>query len=82
MSRALATIVHVVLGLLFWIPLVGVVAAFTNGMWPAALWVGSMLALWLVALGRMSSGPSPSQQTFLWWLVSFIAPLWVLVELF
>ena len=79
MSRALAIIVHVVLGL-FW-ALIVTFAAFTGGTWLTVLWVASMLVLWLVALVRMSSGPNPWKHTFLWWLVSFIAPLWALIEL-
>jgi uncharacterized membrane protein len=81
MSRALAIIVHVVLGLFFWASFVGLVAAFTGGTWFTVLWVGCMLALWVVALVRMSSGPNPWKHTFLWWLVSFVAPVWALVEL-
>jgi uncharacterized membrane protein len=81
MSRALAILVHAVLGLLFWVPLVGVVAVFTGGTWLTVLWVGSSLALWVVGLVRMSSGPNPWKHTFLWWLVTFVAPIWALVEL-
>lgn len=81
MSRALAIIVHVVLGLLFWVPLASTVAFFGGGTWLTVLWVGSMLALWVVALVRMSSGSNPWKHTFLWWVVSFIAPLWALIEL-
>ena len=81
MSRALAILVHVVLGLFFWVPLVGLVAAFTTGEWLTVLWVVSMLALWVVALVRMASGPNPWKHTVLWWLASFVAPVWGLVEL-
>jgi uncharacterized membrane protein len=82
MSRALAIIVHVVLGLFVWLPLAGAVAAFTAGTWLTVLWVGCALALWVVALVRMSSGANPWKHTFLWWVVSFVAPLWALIELF
>jgi uncharacterized membrane protein len=81
MSRALAIIVHVVLGLFFWVAFATTVAFFSGGSWLAVLWIGSMLALWVVALVRMSSGPSPWKHTFLWWVVSFIAPIWALIEL-
>ena len=33
MRRALAILVHVVLGLFFWVPVVGVVAGFTTREW-------------------------------------------------
>jgi uncharacterized membrane protein len=81
MSRALAIIVHVVLGLLFWIPLATVALAVAGGTWLTVLWVGCALALWVVALVRMSSRANPWKYTFLWWLVSLIAPLGALFEL-
>ena len=81
MSKALAILVHVVLGLFLWVPLVGVVAAFTTGEWLTVLWVGCMLVLWVVAIARMASAPNPWKHTFLWWLATFIAPVWALVEL-
>jgi uncharacterized membrane protein len=79
MSRALAYVIHIGLGFVWFFILYGLLW-LSGHRTLAGVWVAVALVLWLIDAARMADAPDPWRITLFWWLGSFVAPIVALVR--